>query len=688
MGPANKNQIHDVRQIGDISPWFTWLSITFHFVSVASSFASQNPTIDSLKAELQKVHSDTTEVRLLTAISQKYYNISPDTGIIYGKQALVLAESINDLNGLSDAYNSLGINNAAFGNYEASLDYFEKFLSIKRSLGDREGMAKAYNNMGRIHNMRTDYEQALENHKKSVAIDESLGNKRGMAISYHNIGIIYYHQGQLARALAYYTKSLHLKDSLGLLHGMANTYMNIGIIYSTQENYPEALEQFRKSLAIMESEKDRSGIAYCYTNIGNIYESKGDYAQGLRYHQQALVIRKNLGDPRGVARSYNHIGSIYNEQEEFDSARIFREKALQIATEIGNKNIESYSLNGLAVIALKQKKYPIAQQYAQQSLVLAEEIGNTQNIRNAAQTLHRVAALQNDYSTAYNALLTYKAAADSLFNEEQTRKITRIEAEYDFKQEKEALQIAQQQQIFIVEEAQKRTQLYYLLGGLLVSIAIAFFVSRSKNQQRKRLTSIRNRISRDLHDEVGSTLSSIMLYGSVAQQSLHDDPEKTSEMIDLMNSKSSETIDSMSDIVWAIDSDKDSLDDLVSRIRDYAYNLESSADYKINIEADPQVAGLDLNMIQRRNIYLILKEAINNAVKYSKGDRIEARIFLEGKLLNVQIQDNGVGFDQTAATHSMGGNGLINMQQRANELMGELIVQSIPDKGTTVKLSF
>lgn len=229
--------------------------------------------------------------------------------------------------------------------------------------------------------------------------------------------------------------------------------------------------------------------------------------------------------------------------------------------------------------------------------------------------------------------------------------------------------------------------------GLIFSL-IGFSIysyTQGKTLAKQRLQSLRDQISQDLHDEIGSNLSSISLYGLVANKSVTKDPEKAKRLLTQINNKSLQIIESMNDIVWAIKSEYDSLPNVISRMRSYASEIENTGEWTFDIQEEPSLNKVRLNMIQRRNIYLIFKEAVNNAIKYSGGDHIVVQFKESNQIIELVIQDNGFGFDQKKDDEpelSLGGNGLPNMEKRASDIGGQFQIDSSYNKGTKVTLSF
>ncbi len=233
---------------------------------------------------------------------------------------------------------------------------------------------------------------------------------------------------------------------------------------------------------------------------------------------------------------------------------------------------------------------------------------------------------------------------------------------------------------------------FYGLIILLIAGAIYAIYRYRINELLKR-QAIRNRIARDLHDAVGSTLSSISVYSQVAkiykQQKKEEGLEDTLERI---GSASSEMISEMNDIVWAINPRNDSMGTMLQRMDSYARPLLQAKNISFDFQYDPDIGELNLEMEQRKNFYLIFKESVNNALKYSGAGNIWVDVRVDHRKLEMEVRDDGKGFEtaklKAEAGRSLSGNGLANMRRRAGDMKGVCSILSSPDSGTTVKLVF
>jgi ligand-binding sensor domain-containing protein/anti-sigma regulatory factor (Ser/Thr protein kinase) len=224
-------------------------------------------------------------------------------------------------------------------------------------------------------------------------------------------------------------------------------------------------------------------------------------------------------------------------------------------------------------------------------------------------------------------------------------------------------------------------------------MALAFFgavyaIYRIRLQQHLRVIAVREGIARDLHDEIGSTLSSVALYGAVARKRIKDLAPADRTVLERISDGASAAIGSMNDIVWAVSTEKNASEHVTQRMQRFASDICDAKGIELEFELGPAMASMDFDLTQRKNLYLIFKEAVHNAVKYAACSRIEVKLWKEGEVVIMTVSDNGNGFELDGTADGMGGNGIHNMHARANELQAELSIGSGAGKGTVVTLKF
>jgi two-component sensor histidine kinase/streptogramin lyase len=223
---------------------------------------------------------------------------------------------------------------------------------------------------------------------------------------------------------------------------------------------------------------------------------------------------------------------------------------------------------------------------------------------------------------------------------------------------------------------------FYALALLVVSTGLyAFYNFRLK--QTMKLQSVRNRIASDLHDEVGSSLSSITIGAQLATRLSPDASEQVKTLLARMGETSSQSLRSISDIVWAIDPKNDEGEALVKRMRRIAQELLESKGVDVSFDVGAGVEDLKLPMNTRKEIVLIYKEAVHNASKYSGAEVVQVSLHRRNGSLSMSVKDDGKGFEP--ALHP-DGHGLGSMHRRAGALGASLDLKSAPGLGTLVAL--
>jgi signal transduction histidine kinase len=225
---------------------------------------------------------------------------------------------------------------------------------------------------------------------------------------------------------------------------------------------------------------------------------------------------------------------------------------------------------------------------------------------------------------------------------------------------------------------------WFFIGTLIDIVIFSIAMGFKIKSVFSRIMEMRNKISQDLHDEVGATLSGIALYSHLAQQQIKEaHNSKAEQSLDTIKNSAAQMVDRLSDIVWAVNPKNDSLPGLMKKVEEYALEMATVRKIKVKTNITDRLDEISLPMEYRKNIYLICKESINNAIKYSQGSDLLLEVMQDNRELDFVIADNGTGFDHGKIKR---GNGLDNMLHRAAEMNADLDIFSEPGKGTTIRL--
>ncbi|MCE7064616.1 histidine kinase [Dyadobacter sp. CY326] len=213
---------------------------------------------------------------------------------------------------------------------------------------------------------------------------------------------------------------------------------------------------------------------------------------------------------------------------------------------------------------------------------------------------------------------------------------------------------------------------------VLIGVSIYLFMLYDF-RQKLRMQQVRNRIAADLHDEVGSNLNSIAIFVEVLRKKA---PPEMLPVLEKIITNSKESVALMQDTVWTINPKNDNIQKLFDRMESFASGMLSSREIGFDFKVETDLGQVNFTMDQRKSVYLIFKEAINNVVKHAEASMVKVRVSRSKDVIQIGIEDDGKGFDMS---EERDGNGLFNFKERALEAGIELLIESESGKGTRLK---
>ena len=218
----------------------------------------------------------------------------------------------------------------------------------------------------------------------------------------------------------------------------------------------------------------------------------------------------------------------------------------------------------------------------------------------------------------------------------------------------------------------------------VAGVLAAYGVHRTRLARAVHTERLRSRIATDLHDDIGSSLSQIAILAEVARRRAGGSHPEVAEPLASIATTSRDLVDAMSDIVWAVNPRTDSLSDVTRRMHRFAEETLGGADIALTFSAPPEDTDLKIGADLRRELYLILKESVNNVARHSGASEASIELALRRHELRLEIIDNGRGFDAAARVD---GNGIASMKKRAAAFGGLLSIDSRPGHGSRVRLT-
>jgi signal transduction histidine kinase/Tfp pilus assembly protein PilF len=644
---------------------------------------SQQSKIDSLLQVLKTAKEDTGKANTLNALGREYNLVNEfDLSRKYSREALKLSEKIDYTKGKTMAFLNTGSSYHSQGDYKTALGKYDTALSLSRNLSDKSIIGSCYNSIGNIYRVQGKVSEAMTYCLTGLKNFKEAGDKQGVAKSNTNIGNIYYEQGNFPEALQYYFSNLKVAEEAGDKKSMATAYSNIGMVYHQQNDLSTSMKNYEKAVKLYKESGDKKGLGGCYSNMANNYYKRDSVDKALEYNQRAYKIFEEIGDKAWGAYIRNTMAQIKADKGDFKQALDDYYSSLKVFGEIGDTFNLFTSYQGIAGVYYKQGLYNETVTNLHNALFMAKKTNGANNISSCYENLAVMYDTLKDYK---NALANYKlfvGLSDSLFNEKKSQQIAELNTKYETeKKDKDIALLNKDKEIREAEIKKQKLQKYSFIGGLGLVIVLLLFGYRAyRTQQSLRLQSIRNKISGDLHDDIGSTLNSISVYSEVARKK----DEQQDEALEMIGEASRKIIEAMSDIVWTINPENDSFEKIIFRMKSLAYNLFKAKKIEFTFHADEILNEKKLSLEERRNFYLIFKEAINNLVKYSNAARVAITLTNENDTIKLSIKDDGVGFEMADDTT---GNGLKNMKRRAMEMKAQFNIESGKGNGTQIELT-
>jgi signal transduction histidine kinase len=213
------------------------------------------------------------------------------------------------------------------------------------------------------------------------------------------------------------------------------------------------------------------------------------------------------------------------------------------------------------------------------------------------------------------------------------------------------------------------------------------YIASLRHERARALDQERARIARDIHDDLGASLTHIALLGELAQNEI-DHPERARAHVDDIFRAARKLTRSVDEIVWALNPSNDTIARFAAYIGDFAQDFLQTAEIDCRLSIPAELPDRSLPPKTRHALFLVIKEALHNIVSHAQAGNVRLAISLDGGVLRISISDDGRGFDPQSPAPSRpgGGHGLANMRQRVKEIGGTLDIQSAPVHGATVTI--
>ena len=655
---------------------------------------SQSRVIDSLQKIIDEGKNDIEYNKALNSIATEYTRIDMAKAKIYLYRSMHLAAELKNDILLSYAYSQMVTIQMNTGKKD-SAQYYLQLMKVFAS-GNVPDNVKANFNLaaGLFYKKQGNYKEALpyminalNNYIASDKKNTALSTRTSIAGQYLNVGNTYMDMGDYKNALQYHLKGLKIFEEIENKRGISFCNQSISGDFFNLGQYKEAVPYTNKSIEIKKELNDKRGIAISTAQFGSIYKGLGNYDKAITYFNDALQSFHELKLTPDEAKTDIELGKVYVLKKDEEQASQYFETAKNIARQLKDSTllitIDAEKIAMQSTIALKKN----GEQKLMVNLQTSIEMQDKSKEISSYQYLADYYANKKEFAKALEYTNKLHQANDSVQGKDLQLEIKKLEEQYNFeKKEKEIALLKKDQQLSLANLQKQKSFQYGVIIFLAMLLLIGFLViNRYRVVQRARrlidMERMRNNIARDLHDDIGSTLTSINILSKVAlQQQVNGDTMMGANMQKIKD-RSSAIMESMGDIVWAINPQNDTIEQMIFRMKEFTAEILEPLNINYTFKEDGNFSNIKLDIKKRKDFYLLFKEAVNNAAKYSNCNNLQVQVEQDAHFLHLTVTDDGTGFNEQVVKS---GNGLINMRERAASMEGKIRIDSVIGKGTCI----
>lgn len=569
-------------------------------------------------------------------------------------------------------------------NAVASLPYYDKALQLAKQVDDKPAQSKIYRNLVFINSVhRNDFETAIAISDSSLVFANEVNDANLLCNMYGVRSVVYQVAGKTNEAVKASTMALQYMEKDEAPDTLKNypLYINVARLYIDLGNYNLANENAEKFLEHYSEEHDTTRMILAYQTLSASAYQNNDSTNFYKHTQKAWELLQTQKNNPYTDQVFSSLVAMYKSRHQYDKAKEFANKRMEYLSKA--KSPDYYvNLIQMTEIAFEAKDTLYAKKILEYGIPLEGmfdlPLAHQKNLYDGYYKIFKMTG--NDAMANAAVENAYR-----LSSELRTQEINKDLEKYEIERKK-----VMQENLLLSKELQlnrKNTtiSIMTITALLLLLTGTAFFISykRKIQLQKGRIELLekekewerstanlqgqldeRNRISRELHDELGATLTSITLAAEV----LKSEQQEEKQEINIIADRASEMAGKMNEIVWSLNASNDNLQSLVSYIRKFSSGFLNEAGLKLQFAENLKEPFKEVKGNVRRDIYLTVKEAVHNIVKHANATLVTMQIE-EKDGLTIVIKDNGKGIDEQSL---FAGSGLKNMRKRIENLGGTI----------------
>lgn len=565
------------------------------------------------------------------------------------------------------------------GEYEKGDSVNTEMERLSSKLGFPEGFYKVLNMKGVKEYFKQDFNGALKYFEEAHVIVTKQNLKSSLyQNSLSNFIIIYNQTGDKEKAIRWSFELIDYQDKHKLSPLKTTPYDVLGAIHKEKGEYKEALRYFEKAMDIERGQGSLVGIAVYENRIGNVYDDMKKYQKAVQYYLSGLKHAEQAEHSILQTDMLINLGRMYSDKvKDWAKAEYYFKKCEAILEKSGSRASLKMVKQNLGDLFFFQKKYKLAEGYYLEAHAISKTLEDPSYLFSSGKGLADLYRVMGDYEKAFfyqEEAYIAKDSSDILNAQSVTEELVTAYRTKEKEQEIALLNAKSQKDKLLNRSLLAGTILLVLFAGTV----IYSITNRNKLRRLQESTDLRNKIAADLHDEIGSTLSSILLVSGMAK----DSGQISAKAIDKIHRDSVSIAGSVDEIIWSINPSNDSVQKIFMRLVAFAKPIAEQKNIDLKFHWDSSLEELNVPLEVRQNVYFVVKEALNNLFKYSEAKEAEVSFGKIKNALEIKVADDGIGFDINAVTDR---NGIRNMHTRIEAVGGEFRI--ISGNGTTVNIS-
>lgn len=575
--------------------------------------------IDSLLRQLPKSNHDTVKASLLQEIGIQYFYLGDDRASNYIRQGLEFSRKARWIRGLGNGYNSYAYILLEKGDLAGAMIYADSSYNTFKSANRRRGMAVALQKKGAAYEKAGFYAEAIKNHLEEARLAEELKDTSVMVNACINIGNCHSSSKDDTKALEMYTRALELCKAAGLKRELIPILMNIGLVHADAQQYEKAADYYQQAELALQETVSRVHHGHFYLGKADLYRKTKDYNNAWKYMQLSLKTEQELNNKYSIGRNHFGIGLLL----------------LELSNDSIDKKTLPAILKGSSAFLLQHSKQEFLQ-----ALAIAREVNDLEGIMEES---HHLSTIEERLGNSNKALQHYKEYTkykDSIFNDENKRKIAGLEMKHlEEGKNREISLINKDRALKTAALERKNLLLFALITGviaivLFASILLWLFSKKKKARFRQQVAEMENQVLR-LQMNPHFIFNSLQ---TVNRYILDNEKEKASGYLSRFSHLIRLTLENSRKQEVFLRKDLQALEMYIQ-----LESMRFAQGFRYTIDVAPEIDP-DNTLVPPLLLQPFVENAIIHGIRDREDGEIRIRIFLEGKTLKCIITDNGHGF--------------------------------------------